>query len=209
MLSRHLASQPPMPDAKMTAGRSPSKLTNEKTIVPTTGSLPNLLVVGAERAGTVSLAQWLVSRNVCPGLPPDGDSHMHMFDFLERFQKGRDDYVEHFRHCQEKNKKILMDSTPSYLHYPGRIHAMYKDDLKALKALKVIVIVREPIARELSEYNHMTSLPTNSQRGLANVNGTTPNKSNQTQMSFSDYVDYVDTVTLPNLQSGASHGYYA
>ncbi len=54
----------------------------------------------------------------------------------------------------------IVDATPNYFgfHYAERAHEMYsKASPKLLSELKLIVSVREPVARELSLYNHMKS----------------------------------------------------
>ncbi|QDZ25372.1 hypothetical protein A3770_17p78900 [Chloropicon primus] len=50
-----------------------------------------------------------------------------------------------------------MDATPDSFWYPEHVYEVYKDD-PDLDRLKIIVLLREPIARELSLYNHMRNL---------------------------------------------------
>ena len=48
-----------------------------------------------------------------------------------------------------------MDATPDYLTYPERIYETYSQVSKnALSTLKVMLVIREPVSRELSLYNH-------------------------------------------------------
>ena len=46
-----------------------------------------------------------------------------------------------------------MDATPDYLTYPERIYETYSQ-ANALPTLKVMLVIREPVSRELSLYNH-------------------------------------------------------
>ena len=49
-----------------------------------------------------------------------------------------------------------MDATPNYLKLASRIHSFYEAaDEHLLKNLKIMVSLWDPIARELSIYNHM------------------------------------------------------
>ena len=48
-----------------------------------------------------------------------------------------------------------MDATPDYLTYPERIYETYSQVSKnTLSTLKVMLVIREPVSRELSLYNH-------------------------------------------------------
>jgi hypothetical protein len=57
-----------------------------------------------------------------------------------------------------KRKKNILDATPKYLLFSKRIYDLYNDSSRAglKKNLKLIVVLREPIAREISWYNHRT-----------------------------------------------------
>ena len=75
-----------------------------------------------------------------------------------RYKKGFEFYSKRFEHCN--NATYVVDATPNYLgsHSAERVYETYsKASPRLLSELKLIVSVREPIARELSLYNHMKS----------------------------------------------------
>lgn len=55
-----------------------------------------------------------------------------------------------------KRKKYILDATPKYLLFSKRIYDLYNESSRAglKKSLKLMVILREPISREISWYNH-------------------------------------------------------
>lgn len=121
--------------------------------------LPNVLLVGAQKAGSTTLASWMVSEGVCTakvlqGEPSYYSKEVHFFNNEERRKRGVKFYNLHYQHCYNANKMFVMDATPNYLWHPDQVHSVYKDDPN-LKDLKIIISLREPIARELSIFNHM------------------------------------------------------
>jgi hypothetical protein len=89
---------------------------------------------------------------------------VHFFDDPHRFNQGIEFYAKRFHHCTEdtdnKHKQIILDATPNYLNQAKNVHKVYTDTRAgdAIIKLKLIVILREPIDRELSWYNHKLSM---------------------------------------------------
>ena len=86
-----------------------------------------------------------------------------------------------------------MDASPSTVQFPDRVYETYKDEPN-LRDLKIILTIREPIARELSMYNHMLYMhktqdnPIPWVKLVAHTNGTAKS-----------FTEFVDTVTIPHL----------
>lgn len=121
--------------------------------------IPNLLIVGAQKSGTTAIASWInLHRNVCkPVSVPDGNpvKEVQFFNGEKNWKQGVDFYRQHFRNCNE-NATILVDATPDYLPHADRVRETYdKLGSQYVKDLKILLILREPVAREYSWYNHM------------------------------------------------------
>lgn len=121
--------------------------------------LPNVLLVGAQKAGTTSIANFIVESGACNGAvigdePEYYAKEVQFFNDEDRYAQGLPFYAERYAHCPED--AMTIDATPNYLTYVRRIRAAY-DDAGGGQAdrLKIIVILREPISRELSWYNHL------------------------------------------------------
>lgn len=144
----------------VTAAAVPTKNTTSGPLY-----LPNILLIGAQKSGSSAVSKWLFKKEqgVCGGEvfkkynEPDWfHKEMHYFDNLkpERWVKGIDFYMMHYKKCFQKKSKFIMDATPDNLGYPERVYETYKDHPLLMKNLKIIIVLREPISRDLSLYNH-------------------------------------------------------
>lgn len=124
--------------------------------------LPNVLLIGAEQAGTSSIADWLFEAEVCRPKRFDGepfyyDKEVHFFDDSTRYKEGLAFYSKRFEHCvNDEMIQWIMDASPETIMHPDKVHEIYSQapgDM--ISNLKLIYIVREPISRELSHYNQM------------------------------------------------------
>lgn len=115
--------------------------------------LPEIIVIGAQKAGTTSLFYYL-SQN--PGLVPSVKKEVHYFDGgldpeHDDFLRGEGWYKAHFpKSNQIKNSAIPFEATPSYLFHPDvpqRIHQLIPE-------VKMIVLLRNPTDRAISQYFH-------------------------------------------------------
>ncbi|KAL7476725.1 hypothetical protein ACHAW6_004348 [Cyclotella cf. meneghiniana] len=124
--------------------------------------LPNVLLIGAQKAGTSAVADWLYHNGVCKakifdGEPSHYEKEVHFFYEHLRYQEGVEFYSKRFEHCVgRKRKKYILDATPKYLLFSKRIYDLYNESSRAglKKSLKLMVVLREPISREISWYNH-------------------------------------------------------
>ncbi|KAL3816359.1 hypothetical protein ACHAXA_000437 [Cyclostephanos tholiformis] len=154
---------------------------------------PNVLLVGSQKAGTTAVAFWLLSLHAtCGGRTFDNEpgyfkKEVHFFDHEERFRLGKEFYARRFEQCNSSD--FVIDATPKYAHHAIRIADFYRQ-YGGLLSLKVMMILREPISRELSAYNHKKANSVN----LAYMSKTNNHvgrkfllKKNYT--SFDEYVD--------------------
>ena len=124
--------------------------------------LPNILLIGAQKGGSTAISNWLFDHDVCrpkvfPGEPQWYNKEVQFFDQNKRYEQGLNFYADRFRHC--KDTAWMMDATPNYLIFPERVHRTYAEaGVDQVDSLKILVILREPISRELSLYNHRAKL---------------------------------------------------
>lgn len=113
---------------------------------------PDFIIIGAQKSGTT----WLVNRlNGHPAIfMPTRE--IHYFDVDRNFNKGPDWYYEHFSRAQDD--QICGEKTPDYLWVnrpegqgPGDIAKRMQN---CVPDTKLIAILRNPVERAISAYNH-------------------------------------------------------
>lgn len=108
--------------------------------------LPEFLVCGAMKAGSTSLFHYL---NQHPQISMYKKKEVHFFDDDNNFKKGLDWYKKHFN--DKKENTICGEVTPGYMlleKVPQRIKEF-------LPNIKLVFVVRNPIERAWSHYQHM------------------------------------------------------
>ena len=114
--------------------------------------LPHLIVLGTQKGGTSSLRRLLLDH---PGLFMAATKEVHFFS--KHWERSADWYARHFRNAPEG--VCCGESTPFYLFHqeaPQRIHSL-------IPQAKLIVLLRDPVERALSQYFHSVRL------GLGNL----------------------------------------
>jgi len=121
--------------------------------------IPNFLIAGSQKGGTTALADYLFRRkDVCGPRARKGFSYTgkeaHFFDEPQQMARGLAHYESLFAHCSpdEKRHKIVLDATPKYMLYHENIYKVYEE---ANTTVKILFILREPVSRDLSWYNHL------------------------------------------------------
>ena len=107
------------------------------------GELPDVLIIGAQKAGTTSLFYYLAQH---PGVSASRTKEVHYFD--NAYDKGETWYRRHFE--RRHGPEIFVEASPYYLYHPlapGRASAL-------LPKAKLIVLLREPVSRAFSHYHH-------------------------------------------------------
>lgn len=108
--------------------------------------LPHYLIVGAQRCGTTSL-QDLVSGHPQVA-PPPLRKGIHYFD--TDYSRGPMWYQSHFPIRTNEGNKVTGEASPYYLFHPAvpaRIHDLIPE-------VKIIALLRDPVARAVSHYKH-------------------------------------------------------
>jgi len=103
--------------------------------------LPNLIIPGAQKAGTTSLRAYL-NQHPDVYLAPE---ELHYFDL--NYDKPIEEYEENFKRREEK---IIGEKSPLYLYDPSvpkRIH-------ETIPETQLIILLRDPVKRAYSHYWH-------------------------------------------------------
>ena len=105
--------------------------------------LPDFLVIGAQKAGTTSLLEYLCQH---PAVRPPVRKEVHFLD--HEFGRGPGWYRAHFE--RRRAGTVTGEATPYYLFHPlaaGRAAEVVPD-------ARLIVLLRDPIDRAFSQHNH-------------------------------------------------------
>lgn len=103
---------------------------------------PDYVIIGAQRAGTTSLYKYLCDH------PHVGAAYRKEVHYFDRFyDKGWAWYLAHFP--QRGQYPVVGEASPFYLFHPEVPHRLRV----ALPAAKLIVLLRNPIDRALSQYH--------------------------------------------------------
>jgi len=108
--------------------------------------LPNFLIVGAQKSATTTL-HYLLDSHPDIYFPP-GISEVHFFDLDENFERGIEWYESLFD--LRKNETAVGECSPFYMFEPASIPRIKQ----LIPDVKLIVILRDPIARANSHYWH-------------------------------------------------------
>lgn len=105
------------------------------------------MIIGVQKCGTTTLAHWLAQH---PEIKMCSQKEPEFFSKNTKWKNELEDYHALFK---DGNGKLLMEASTSYswlLEYPETPERLYEYN----KDLKLIYIVREPIARIKSHYRH-------------------------------------------------------
>jgi hypothetical protein len=119
------------------------------------------------------------------------------FDNPNRYKQGIDFYAKRYAHCLDEGLGLLrLDATPNTIEHAERVHETYTQPAAGdlMSRLKIILLVREPIDRELSLYNHKVfNYKAAEKRGW--INGTwyrdVVHKSDGSIKTFTEYCELV------------------
>lgn len=106
--------------------------------------LPDFLIVGAMKAGSTTLMDYLVGHQEV-GIP---NEEINYFDKDENYQKGISWYSNWFRRFGDK--KITGEKTPAYCYEPKAVKRIYDQN----PSMKLVWILRNPVKRTYSNYWH-------------------------------------------------------
>lgn len=104
------------------------------------GTLPGLVIIGAQKAGTTSLFATLAQH---PGLDP---SHIKEVHFADRnWGRGPDWYARCFPKAD-----LTFEATPNYLFFPHSAARI----AKVVPEARLIAVLRDPVERACSHYHY-------------------------------------------------------
>lgn len=118
---------------------------------------PNFFIVGAPKAGTTSLYEYLKQ---VPGIFMSPEKEPNYFNQVTVFEddpyrftiRDKKKYLELFKNV--KNEKIIGDATPNYLRDPNVPHLIHKVSPNA----KILITLRNPTDRIFSQYQMLLNL---------------------------------------------------
>ena len=110
---------------------------------PTNKRLPDFLIVGAQKCGTTTLHDVL---KLHPEISMSDLKEVNYFTNESKYIKGLDFYAQYW--TPDAATKILGEASPGYMVYPGVAERIRKD----LGQIKVIIILRDPVKRAISQY---------------------------------------------------------
>jgi hypothetical protein len=108
--------------------------------------LPSALIIGAQRSGTTSLFNYLVQH---PDVLAPLGKEIHYFDL--QYARGVKWYRGCFPYCRQLRGGLMtLDATPYYLPHP----LAPQRAAQLLPQAKLIALLRNPVERALSHYQH-------------------------------------------------------
>lgn len=112
------------------------------------GTLPEFLIVGAQRSGSTFLHDCLAAATTA--VPSPLQKEVHYFD--NKYYRSLDWYARFFENVGSKGPEVqTYEASPYYLFnpaVPGRVDA-------ALPDIKILAVLRDPVERAVSHYKWM------------------------------------------------------
>ena len=112
------------------------------------GSLPDFLIIGAQKAGTTFLYYLLCQH---PYVAPTSEKELHFFD-SQKFNKGEGWYRSNFPPPTSENghKVITGEASPYYIYHP----LAARRAAQVVPHARLIVLLRNPVDRAYSDYQN-------------------------------------------------------
>ncbi|EAW37328.1 sulfotransferase domain-containing protein [Lyngbya sp. PCC 8106] len=130
---------------------------------PIIKSRPDFLIVGAQKAGTTSLYNYLIQHSNV--IENNSFKEIHYFDKFQNYQRGFGWYLGYFPSKKQKENKLTLDATPEYLYFQHIPQLIKKD----LGNIKMIAILRNPVDRAYSAWKMYHSFSENPHDHLRNI----------------------------------------
>ncbi len=116
----------------------------------TTRHLPDIIIIGVRKSGTRALIEMLNLHTDVVAAP----NEVHFYDWDSHYRRGVDWYVSQMPYARPG--QLTVEKTPAYFtsaRVPERIRRMIPD-------ARLLLIVREPTKRLLSDYTQVFPQPT-------------------------------------------------
>ena len=115
-------------------------------------SRPTFLIIGTQKGGTVALRKYLARH---PNIVPAKKKEIGYFDQDISYRRGDCWYHGQFPLPHRLGRHgVTFEATPEYLYYPKAAQRIFSYD----PALKLIVLLREPVGRAFSAWNMFRTL---------------------------------------------------
>jgi len=111
---------------------------------------PHVIIFGAKKGGTRALIEFLKLHPKIKAAGPE----IHYFD--KHYHQGLDWYVSKMRAIVPDSGEMAVEKTPGYFHTalaPERV----RESLLPPESVKLLLIVRDPVKRLISDYNQFRS----------------------------------------------------
>ncbi|MEZ2246631.1 MAG: tetratricopeptide repeat protein [Microcoleus sp.] len=126
-----------------------SKDTGKMPVPQNTVKVPNFIIIGSQRCGTTSLYTYLAQH---PQILTPIKKEMDFFSW--HFDRGIDWYLAHFPPMPAGEQFLTGEASPSYfdsLAAPERLYSAFPE-------VKLIVLLRNPVDRAISQFYRLTEL---------------------------------------------------
>ncbi|XZN91800.1 MAG: tetratricopeptide repeat protein [Microcoleus sp.] len=126
-----------------------SKETGKMPVPQNTVKCPNFIIIGSQRCGTTSLYTYLAQH---PQILTPIKKEMDFFSW--HFDRGIDWYLAHFPPMPAGEQFLTGEASPSYfdsLAAPERLYSAFPE-------VKLIVLLRNPVDRAISQFYRLTEL---------------------------------------------------
>ncbi|MGB3514034.1 MAG: tetratricopeptide repeat protein [Microcoleaceae cyanobacterium] len=110
---------------------------------------PDFMIIGVNKGGTTSLYSYLIQH---PQIIPPIKKEMDFWSW--KFNGSIDWYLAHFPAIPEGNKFLTGEASPSYFDHPNAAERIFQ----ALPKIKIILLLRNPIDRAVSQYHQWLRL---------------------------------------------------
>jgi len=110
--------------------------------------IPNFLIIGKAKCGTSSLYSYLTQH---PQILPAIQKEIHFWHSTSNFDRGLDWYLAHFPSICTNQNFITGEATPRYLDHSKAAQRLFQ----VFPKMKLIVLLRDPVDRAISEYYMM------------------------------------------------------
>lgn len=111
---------------------------------------PDFMIIGAAKCGTTSLYKYLAEH---PLLIPSLGKEVNFFSIKKKYLYGVDWYRKQFP-ARTNPLELIYEASPGYILNPDAPERVYKHFPKT----KIIMLLREPVARIWSEYKYFTRI---------------------------------------------------
>jgi hypothetical protein len=126
--------------------QSAKRYINDPSLIYSRSNHPDFLIIGAQKSGTSSLFNWL---NKHPQMRGSSIKEIHYFNNHIHFGRDINWYCKNF-----PGKAVFrFEATPAYMYSPHTCESIHR----TYPSMKFIVVLRNPVDRAYSAYNHYRS----------------------------------------------------